>query len=63
MLVYEFVENGNLKQCLQQCTSESSPLTWNDRMKIIIGIAKGFDNLHLFLLLRIQTSLVCVVTT
>ncbi|KAL0289578.1 UNVERIFIED_CONTAM: putative serine/threonine-protein kinase [Sesamum angustifolium] len=47
MLVYEYVENGNLKQWLHQCQTEVSPLSWDIRMKIIIGIAKGFDILYL----------------
>ncbi|KAL0321466.1 UNVERIFIED_CONTAM: putative serine/threonine-protein kinase [Sesamum calycinum] len=47
MLVYEYVENGNLKQWLHQCQTGVSPLSWDIRMKIIIGIAKGFDILYL----------------
>ncbi|KAL2227040.1 UNVERIFIED_CONTAM: putative serine/threonine-protein kinase [Sesamum indicum] len=46
MLVYEYVENGNLKQWLHQCQTEVSPLSWDIRMKIIIGIAKGLAYLH-----------------
>lgn len=44
MLVYEFVDNGNLDQWLHGDVGEVSPLTWDIRMNIIIGTAKGYDN-------------------
>lgn len=42
MLVYEYVENGNLDQWLHGDVGEVSPLTWEIRMGIIIGTAKGY---------------------
>lgn len=41
MLVYEYVENGNLEQWLHGDVGPVSPLTWDLRMKIAIGTAKG----------------------
>jgi hypothetical protein len=41
MLVYEFVENGNLEQWLHGDVGPCSPLTWEIRINIIIGTAKG----------------------
>lgn len=46
MLVYEYVENGNLQQWLHGCITNFSPLTWNIRMNIILGTAKGLAYLH-----------------
>lgn len=46
MLVYEFVDNGNLEQWLHGDVGPSSPLTWDVRMKIILGTAKGLAYLH-----------------
>nr|POF06270.1 isoform 2 of putative receptor-like protein kinase [Quercus suber] len=46
MLVYEYVDNGNLYQWLHENPEEVSPLPWNIRMKIIQGIAKGLAYLH-----------------
>jgi hypothetical protein len=41
MLVYEYVDNGNLDQWLHGDVGEVSPLTWDMRMNIVIGTAKG----------------------
>ena len=41
MLVYEYVENGNLDQWLHGDVGDESPLTWDMRMNIVIGTAKG----------------------
>jgi hypothetical protein len=38
--VYEYVNNGNLGQWLHGDVGPISPLTWEIRMKIILGIAK-----------------------
>ncbi|KAJ4836502.1 hypothetical protein Tsubulata_035491 [Turnera subulata] len=46
MLVYEFVNNGNLEQWLHGDVGPRSPLTWEIRMNIILGTAKGLSYLH-----------------
>ncbi|XP_073140511.1 probable serine/threonine-protein kinase At1g01540 [Henckelia pumila] len=46
MLVYEYVDNGNLDRWLHGDIGEISPLTWEIRMNIIIGTAKGLAYLH-----------------
>ncbi|MCO5595732.1 hypothetical protein L7F22_049778 [Adiantum nelumboides] len=44
MLVYEYVNNGNLEQWLHGASSSS--MTWENRMRIIIGTAKALAYLH-----------------
>ncbi|XP_022768741.1 probable serine/threonine-protein kinase At1g01540 [Durio zibethinus] len=46
MLVYEYVDNGNLEQWLHGDVGPCSPLTWEIRMNIVIGTAKGLTYLH-----------------
>ncbi|MCD7470283.1 hypothetical protein HAX54_010012 [Datura stramonium] len=46
MLVYEYLDNGNLEQWLHGDVGPSSPLTWEIRMDIILGTAKGLTYLH-----------------
>ncbi|KAL5727245.1 hypothetical protein ACHQM5_000462 [Ranunculus cassubicifolius] len=46
MLVYEYVDNGNLDQWLHGDVGQVSPLTWDIRMNIILGTAKGLAYLH-----------------
>ncbi|KAF3321275.1 putative serine/threonine-protein kinase [Carex littledalei] len=46
MLVYEYVDNGNLDQWLHGDVGQVSPLTWQIRMNIILGTAKGLAYLH-----------------
>ncbi|KAL9994079.1 putative protein kinase RLK-Pelle-RLCK-V family [Helianthus debilis subsp. tardiflorus] len=46
MLVYDYIDNGDLHQWLHGCTTRTSPLTWNIRMNIVLGIAKGLVYLH-----------------
>ncbi|GFP91489.1 probable serine/threonine-protein kinase at1g01540 [Phtheirospermum japonicum] len=46
MLVYEYVDNGNLDQWLHGDVGDVSPLTWEIRINIIIGTAKGLAYLH-----------------
>lgn len=42
MLVYDYVDNGNLDQWLHGDVGEVSPLTWERRINIILGTAKGY---------------------
>ncbi|KAL3845162.1 hypothetical protein ACJIZ3_002565 [Penstemon smallii] len=46
MLVYEYVDNGNLEQWLHGDVGPRSPLTWEIRMNIILRTAKGLTYLH-----------------
>lgn len=46
LLVYEFVNNGNLEQWLHGDVGPISPLSWDIRIRIAIGTAKGLAYLH-----------------
>uniref|UniRef100_A0A7N1A1V3 non-specific serine/threonine protein kinase n=1 Tax=Kalanchoe fedtschenkoi TaxID=63787 RepID=A0A7N1A1V3_KALFE len=46
MLVYEYVNNGNLEQWLHGEVGPYSPLNWDIRLSIMIGTAKGLTYLH-----------------
>ncbi|KAJ8630976.1 hypothetical protein MRB53_024299 [Persea americana] len=46
MLVYEYVDNGNLEQWLHGDVGPCSSLTWEIRMNVILGTAKGLMYLH-----------------
>ncbi|KAM7482602.1 hypothetical protein LguiB_007185 [Lonicera macranthoides] len=46
MLVYEYVDNGNLEQWLHGDVGPVSPLTWDIRIRIAVGTAKGLAYLH-----------------
>lgn len=46
MLVYEYIDNGNLEQWLHGPLGDNPPLSWDIRMKIILGTAKGLAYLH-----------------
>ncbi|CAN6180474.1 unnamed protein product [Urochloa humidicola] len=46
MLVYEYVNNGNLEQWLHGAMRQHGVLTWEARMKIVLGIAKALAYLH-----------------
>uniref|UniRef100_A0A0D9V2M2 non-specific serine/threonine protein kinase n=1 Tax=Leersia perrieri TaxID=77586 RepID=A0A0D9V2M2_9ORYZ len=46
MLVYEYINNGNLEQWLHGAMSQHGVLTWEARIKIILDIAKALAYLH-----------------
>ncbi|KAL3632262.1 hypothetical protein CASFOL_025246 [Castilleja foliolosa] len=46
MLVYEYVNNGNLEQWLHGAMREHGVLTWEARMKVLLGTAKALAYLH-----------------
>lgn len=43
--MYEYIDNGNLEQWLHGNVGPVSPLTWDIRMRIAIGTAKGCETL------------------
>jgi serine/threonine protein kinase len=44
MLVYDYVDNGNLEQWIHGDVGDKSPLTWDIRMNIILCMAKGYTS-------------------
>ncbi|KAJ8434802.1 hypothetical protein Cgig2_033752 [Carnegiea gigantea] len=46
LLVYEYVNNGNLEQWLHGAMRQHGNLTWDARMKVLIGTAKALAYLH-----------------
>lgn len=46
ILVYEYVNNGNLEQWLHGAMHQHGYLTWEARMKILLGTAKALAYLH-----------------
>ncbi|RRT86096.1 hypothetical protein B296_00000191 [Ensete ventricosum] len=42
MLVYEYVNNGNLEQWLHGALHQHGVLSWENRMKVILGTAKAY---------------------
>ncbi|XP_059632031.1 probable receptor-like protein kinase At5g18500 [Cornus florida] len=46
MLVYEYVSNGNLEQWLHGAMRQHGYLTWEARMKVLLGTAKALAYLH-----------------
>ncbi|XP_010941477.1 probable receptor-like protein kinase At5g18500 [Elaeis guineensis] len=46
MLVYEYVNNGNLEQWLHGAMRQRGSLTWKARIKILLGTAKALAYLH-----------------
>lgn len=46
LLVYEFMPRGSLENHLFRRSSYVEPLSWNVRMKIVLGAAKGLAFLH-----------------
>jgi len=47
MLVYEYVNNGNLEQWLHGAMSQRGSLTWEARIKILLGTAKALVQISL----------------
>uniref|UniRef100_A0A7N0RHN2 Protein kinase domain-containing protein n=1 Tax=Kalanchoe fedtschenkoi TaxID=63787 RepID=A0A7N0RHN2_KALFE len=46
MLIYEYFRNGSLYDFLHQSDGFSNPLTWNTRVRIALGTARGIEYLH-----------------
>lgn len=46
ILVYEYVNNGNLEQWLHGAMRQHGYLTWEARMKVLLGTAKALSYLH-----------------
>lgn len=46
LLVYEYVNNGNLEQWLHGGMRQHGYLTWEARMKVLLGTAKALSYLH-----------------
>lgn len=46
LLVYEYVNNGNLEQWLHGAMRQHGHLTWEARMKVLLGTAKALAYLH-----------------
>ncbi|XP_023513325.1 probable receptor-like protein kinase At2g42960 [Cucurbita pepo subsp. pepo] len=46
MLVYEYVNNGNLEQWLHGAMSQHGTFTWEARMRVLLGTAKALAYLH-----------------
>ncbi|GKV46392.1 hypothetical protein SLEP1_g53378 [Rubroshorea leprosula] len=46
ILVYEYVNNGNLEQWLHGAMRQQGYLTWDARMKVLLGTAKALAYLH-----------------
>ncbi|XP_047307899.1 probable receptor-like protein kinase At3g17420 [Impatiens glandulifera] len=46
LLVYEYVNNGNLEQWLHGAMSNRGYLTWEARIKALLGTAKALSYLH-----------------
>ncbi|MCO5551131.1 hypothetical protein L7F22_004628 [Adiantum nelumboides] len=46
VLVYEYMSNGSLFDCLHGPYAKSSPLSWTTRLRIMVDAAQGFDYLH-----------------
>ncbi|KAK4744011.1 hypothetical protein SAY87_010323 [Trapa incisa] len=46
LLVYEYMPKGSLEDHLFDPTPDQVPLSWNTRIKIAVGAAKGLEYLH-----------------
>ncbi|OMO72076.1 hypothetical protein COLO4_27832 [Corchorus olitorius] len=46
ILVYEYTDNGPLSDHLFSIDPRKKPLTWNQRLEICVGVARGLHHLH-----------------
>ncbi|XP_051134124.1 receptor-like serine/threonine-protein kinase NCRK [Andrographis paniculata] len=44
LLVFEYIPNGNLRECLDRDTGQC--LSWNTRISVALGAARGLEYLH-----------------
>ncbi|KAL6509685.1 Leucine-rich repeat receptor-like serine/threonine/tyrosine-protein kinase sobir1 [Orobanche gracilis] len=46
-LVYEYMKNGSLHDCLQQVSQGRRELDWLARYKVALGVSAGLEHLHI----------------
>ncbi|GKA28779.1 serine-threonine/tyrosine-protein kinase catalytic domain-containing protein [Tanacetum coccineum] len=46
ILVYEYAQRGSLDKYLRRKNTTNYTLTWNQRLKICVGAARGLEHLH-----------------
>lgn len=57
MLVYEYVNNGNLEQWLHGAMRQHGTLTWEARMKILLDTAKAYVDSSFFFLKKFFSTI------